>query len=72
MTKKSSFGMRVVLYLGGELVYGIFVMGSVHILEGCSEDFMYFSFLISYIILLYKGLVAIYLLTYIVFIFLYI
>ena len=30
MTKRgSSFGMRVVLYLGGELAYDIFVRGSV-------------------------------------------
>ena len=26
----SSFGMRVILYLGGELVYDIFVGGSVY------------------------------------------
>ena len=31
MTKRgSSFGMRVVLYLGGELVYDIFVRWSVY------------------------------------------
>ena len=45
MTKKgSNLGMRVVLYLGGELVYDIFfLLGGVFIhFEGCSEVYMYF------------------------------
>ena len=37
--------MRVVLYLGGELAYDFFCQGECQIFEGCSEDFMYFSFL---------------------------
>ena len=32
--------MKVVIHIGGGLVYKIFVRGSVYI-EGCSEDFMY-------------------------------
>ena len=39
---RSVLGLRVVLYLGGELVQNIFVRGSVYSIEGCSEDFMYF------------------------------
>ena len=35
--------MRVVILVGGGLVYEIFVKGRVHI-EGCSEDLMYFFF----------------------------
>ena len=56
----------------GRVSIGYFVKGSVYILEGCSEDFMYFNFFFSYIILLYTGLVTIFFMTYIVFIFTYI
>ena len=49
MTKRgSSFGMRIVLYLEGELVQDFFFffwLGGVFIdLEGCSEVLMYFLF----------------------------
>ena len=37
--------MRVVILIGGGLTQEIFVRGSVHIFEGCSEDFCIFSFL---------------------------
>ena len=47
-------GMRVAIYLGGELVQEIiFVRGSVFVYGGCSEDFLYllFSLLFRYIVL---------------------
>ena len=48
MTKReSSFGMRIVLYLEGELVQDIFFFlleGMFIDLEGYSEVFMYFLF----------------------------
>ena len=47
-------GMRVVMFLGGELVIGdIFVRGIIFVYEGCSEDFLYlfFSLLFIYIVL---------------------
>ena len=72
--RESSFRMiRVVLYLGGELAYGIFfVRGSVYILRDVVRILCTFLFFIfSYIILLYTGLVTILLLTYIVLIFIY-
>ena len=64
MTKRgSSFRMmRVVLYLGGELVYDIFVRRSVYILRDVVRilhTFLFFIF--SYIILWYIVLVTIYL-----------
>ena len=42
-----------VSFLGGELVYDIFVWGSVIIIEGCSEDavYLFFSFFFRYIVL---------------------
>ena len=44
MTEKgSSFGMRVVMFLGGELAYNIFDRGCLYF-EGCSEVIMYFLF----------------------------
>ena len=49
------------MYLEGKLAYDIFVRGSVYILEGCSEDFMYFYFFFCYIILLYTSLMTIFL-----------
>ena len=43
VTKRgSSFGMRVVMYLGGELAYDILLRGSVYFYEGCSEVIIYF------------------------------
>ena len=63
-------GLRVVLYLGGELVYDFFFdRGSVYSFEGCSENFMYFLFFFIYV-LLCTGLVTIYLHT-LYFIFIY-
>ena len=54
--------MRVVLYLGGELVYDIFVRGSVYILRDVVRILRTFLFFIfSYIILWYIVLVTIYL-----------
>ena len=64
-------GLRVVLYLGGELVYDFFFYrGSVYSFEGCSENFMYFLFFFVYISLLCTGLVTILLHT-LYFIFIY-
>ena len=62
--KENSFGIRVVLYLGGELVYEIFVKGSVYTFLRDVVRFLCISFLNFYFI--YIGLVTIYLLTYIV------
>ena len=44
MTKRgSSFDLRVVIYIGGELVYEIFLLGGVFIFfEGCNEDLCIF------------------------------
>ena len=65
MTKRgSSFGMRVVLYLGGELAQDIFVRGSVYIFffrDVVSILCLFLFSLFSYSILLYTGLVTIYL-----------
>ena len=64
VTKRgSSFRMiRVVLYLEGELAEDIFVRGSVYILRDVVRILCtFFFFLFSYIILLYIGLVTIYL-----------
>ena len=47
VTKRgSSFGMRIVMYLGRELVYMRFFLGGVYCIyfEGCSEDLCIFSF----------------------------
>ena len=47
VTKRgSSFDMRVVIYLGGELVYRRFLLGGLYYIyfEGCSEDLCIFSF----------------------------
>ena len=53
--------MKVVMYLRGVLAYDIFLLGECLYFEGCSEDYMYFSFLyLSYFILLYTSLVTIY------------
>ena len=63
-------GLRVVLYLGGELVYDIFDRGSVYSIDGCREYFMFFFFpSFFYISLLYTGLITIF--TYMYFIFIY-
>ena len=40
--------MRVVMFLGEELVYDIFVRGSVYLFKGCSEDFLYLFFSLSF------------------------
>ena len=57
--RRSSFGLRVVMYLGEKLAQDIFDKGSVCIFEGCSKDLCTFLFFIfSYIILLYIGLVT--------------
>ena len=52
MTKRgNSFGYESSHFLGGDLVYEIFVRGSADF-EGCSEDFMYlflFSILDTFI-----------------------
>ena len=59
VTKRgSSFGMmRIVLYLGGELAYDIFVRGSVYILRDVVSILCTFLFfLFGYIILLYTVL----------------
>ena len=47
VTKRgSSFNMRVVIYIGGELVYEIFLLGGVSIFfEGCNEDLCIFFLL---------------------------
>ena len=66
-------GLRIVLYLEGELVYDFFLLWGVFIpFEGCSEVYVYFSFLSLYISLLYTGLVTIYLRHILYFLFLYI
>ena len=45
MTKiGSSFDIRVVIYIEGELAWEIFVIGECLYYGGCSEVFMYFSF----------------------------
>ena len=61
VTKRgSSFGLRVVMYLGGVLALDILIRGVSFVFEGCSEDFCTFFFLyLSYIILLYTDLVTI-------------
>ena len=45
-------GIRVVMFLDGDLVLEIFVRWSVHLFEGCSKDFLYlfFSFSFRYIV----------------------
>ena len=54
-TKKRGvvLGMRVVMYLGGELVYELFLLGGMFILyKRCSEDFLYlFISFFRYIVL---------------------
>ena len=43
MTKRgSSFDIKVVIYIGGELAYEIFVIRECLYYERCSEVFMYF------------------------------
>ena len=37
--------MRVVMYLGGELVQEIFLLGECFLFEGCSEEYLYLFFL---------------------------
>ena len=56
----SSFGLRAVMYLGGELALD-FLIGEVFIsFEECSEDLCTFLFfLLRYIIFLYIGLMTI-------------
>ena len=63
MTKRgSSFGLRAVMYLGGELALD-FLIGEVFIsFEECSEDLfiLFFSFCLNTLSFLYTGLVTIY------------
>ena len=45
VTKKgNSFDMRVVIYIGGELVYEIFYRGSVYTLTDVVRTYVFFSF----------------------------
>ena len=54
--------MRIVLYLGGELAYDIFVRGSVYILRDVVRILLYFSFLSLWLYYpLVHGLVTTYL-----------
>ena len=56
----SSFGLSVVMYLGGKLAQDFLIGGLFITFEGCSEDLCtFFFFLFRYIILLYIGLVTV-------------
>ena len=56
----SSFGLKVVMFLGGELAYNFLIGGVFISFKGCSEDLCIFIFsLFRYSVLLYTGLVTI-------------